>query len=204
MIFDSTTRYKAFFDNRLSKIHAGSTINEWNYVDSANNPADFTSRGIRAHVTEKWRFFHGGPAWVKLPTVLASSRWASRLLLHVERHIWPAVAASRTNPFLSRGRRWRDPEHRHSLRSDIWRFVRARRRQRVWPASSVASTSMAPALLRPRWPRLPAPMHLQPPASPTSPSASSHGAAYTSSLDCLWFSGGRRRLATSVQRHLAD
>ena len=64
MIFDSTTWYKAFFDNRLSKIHAGSTIDEWNHVDSANNPADFTSRGIHAHEMEKWKIFHGGLAFL--------------------------------------------------------------------------------------------------------------------------------------------
>ena len=86
MIFDSTTRYKTFFDNRLSKIHAGSTIDEWNYVDSASNPADFTSRGIRAHETEKWKVFHGGPSFLRDD----ESKWPK---MHVERHPRPPVSA---------------------------------------------------------------------------------------------------------------
>ena len=48
-IFDSTTRFKAFFANRLSKIHAATSNEEWRYVDSKNNPADNASRGINAN-----------------------------------------------------------------------------------------------------------------------------------------------------------
>ena len=51
-INDTSTRFKAYFANRLSKIHAASLPVEWRYVDSASNPADFTSRGIEAHETE--------------------------------------------------------------------------------------------------------------------------------------------------------
>ena len=32
--------------------------------DLANNPMDFMSRGICAHETEKWKIFHGGPAFL--------------------------------------------------------------------------------------------------------------------------------------------
>merc|ERR1711942_320093 len=67
MIHDKTSRFKAFFSNRLSKIHAGSHVDEWRYVDSANNPADHTSRGIAAHESEKWANFHHGPDFLKQP-----------------------------------------------------------------------------------------------------------------------------------------
>ena len=69
MIHDSGSRHKAFFANRLSKIHAGSTTAEWNFVESRDNLADDSSRGIAAHETEKWRVFHGGPDFLKKPEV---------------------------------------------------------------------------------------------------------------------------------------
>ena len=64
MINDATSRFRLFFANRLSKIHAGSKTEEWRHVDSENNPADFTSRGIAAHETEKWTTFHFGPQFL--------------------------------------------------------------------------------------------------------------------------------------------
>ena len=64
MINNKTTRYRLFFANRLSKIHANSNVDEWRFVDSANNPADCTSRGIAAD--EKWRFFHNGPKFLRV------------------------------------------------------------------------------------------------------------------------------------------
>ena len=67
MINDTTTSFRAYFSNRLSKIHAGSNIEQWRYVDSANNPADYTSRGILAHEEEKWREFHYGPPFLYRP-----------------------------------------------------------------------------------------------------------------------------------------
>ena len=60
-IYDPKTPHKAYFANRLSKIHAGSSPNEWSYVDTKSYPADHVSRGIRAHEKEKWDHFHRGP-----------------------------------------------------------------------------------------------------------------------------------------------
>ena len=37
---------------------------EWQYVESSSNPADYASRGIYAHEVEKWKIFHGGPAFL--------------------------------------------------------------------------------------------------------------------------------------------
>ena len=61
MINDSTTRFKQYFSNRISKIEAASNIKDWSYINTAVNPADHCSRGIRADEATKWRSFHQGP-----------------------------------------------------------------------------------------------------------------------------------------------
>ena len=76
MINNSTTKFKAFFSNHLSKIHAGRSPTEWRYVDSAQNPADLTSRGIKAEDDEKWHFFHYGPDFLRKP----ESQWPKTVL----------------------------------------------------------------------------------------------------------------------------
>ena len=60
-----TSRPKAFFANRLSKIRAASDAGEWRYVDSSRNPADLCSRGIAASDASKWAFFHNGPQFLR-------------------------------------------------------------------------------------------------------------------------------------------
>ena len=67
MINDFTTPFRSFFSNRLSKIHAASVVEQWRFVDSENNPADHTSRGIQAHEAEKWKEFHYGPPFLYRP-----------------------------------------------------------------------------------------------------------------------------------------
>ena len=61
MIFNRSAPYKIFFKNRLSKIHAGSVVEEWHRVEGSRNPADFVSRGLEANDVEKWKMFHQGP-----------------------------------------------------------------------------------------------------------------------------------------------
>ena len=61
MIFNRSAPYRIFFKNRLSKIHSGSVVEEWNKVEGSRNPADFVSRGLEANDAEKWRIFHNGP-----------------------------------------------------------------------------------------------------------------------------------------------
>ena len=46
MLNDSSTRFKLFYANKLSKMAAASEEKEWRHVDSANNPADYCSRGL--------------------------------------------------------------------------------------------------------------------------------------------------------------
>ena len=45
MLNDASTRFKLFYANKLSKMAAASDEKEWRHVDSANNPADYCSRG---------------------------------------------------------------------------------------------------------------------------------------------------------------
>ena len=64
MLNDSTTRFKQYFANRISKIEAASNISDWKYVNTSVNPADACSRGIRADEATKWRSFHEGPKFL--------------------------------------------------------------------------------------------------------------------------------------------
>ena len=82
-IFDRSSHFPVFVSNRLSEIHAASTDAEWNYVDSAQNPADLCSRGIQAHETEKWRFYHQGPSFLRRPRTEWPEMTVSR---HPKRH----------------------------------------------------------------------------------------------------------------------
>ena len=67
LINDRTTRFRLYFANRLSKIHGGSSPSNWRFVPSADNPADYNSRGIHAHEKEKWEIFFFGPRFLHLP-----------------------------------------------------------------------------------------------------------------------------------------
>ena len=66
-IRDHSRNYKTYVANRLSKVHKATKDDQWHYVDSERNPADLASRGIKAHETEKWDFYHNGPRflWVR-------------------------------------------------------------------------------------------------------------------------------------------
>ncbi|XP_071094674.1 uncharacterized protein [Haliotis cracherodii] len=45
-ISNSTSRFKTFVANRLTTIHEGSEVKQWNYVNTKFNPADLASRGM--------------------------------------------------------------------------------------------------------------------------------------------------------------
>ena len=63
-IMDVTSPFKTFVRNRLSVIHKSTEFEQWRYVKSALNPADHTSKGIRAHEKEKWAEYLGGPKFL--------------------------------------------------------------------------------------------------------------------------------------------
>ena len=56
-----------FVSNRISKIDRVSVPSNWKYVSSKRNPADYTSKGINASETRKWKEYHYGPKWLSLP-----------------------------------------------------------------------------------------------------------------------------------------
>ena len=66
-IKDRESRFNQFTTNRLSFIHAGSEIDDWNFCYSGDNPSDAPSRGIHAGETEKWQKFHRGPDFLWKP-----------------------------------------------------------------------------------------------------------------------------------------
>ena len=63
-IKDRSRNYKTYVANRLSKIHKVTKDEHWHYCDSERNPADLSSRGIKAHESEKWEFYHNGPQFL--------------------------------------------------------------------------------------------------------------------------------------------
>ncbi len=65
-IRNTSTRYQTFVANRLSIIHDGSIPDQWRYVRSEDNPADYASRGIRMTDTEKTDIWFGGPPFLQL------------------------------------------------------------------------------------------------------------------------------------------
>ena len=46
---NDTKKFKIFVANRMQQIHEGSNINQWRYVPSKINPADYASCGIDAN-----------------------------------------------------------------------------------------------------------------------------------------------------------
>ena len=113
---DNTTRFKMYFANRISKIHAMTSVSEWRHVPSDLNPADDCSRGIIPS-DPKWdRFLHGpgflwGPesAWpvTKLsPAPLPASIFAINFQPPRSRHrFWPLNIAESTSSWVLKRRR---------------------------------------------------------------------------------------------------
>ena len=60
-IFDESSPPKGFVGNRVVRIQDATVADEWNYVPSTLNPADYITRGIRADEAKKWAIYHRGP-----------------------------------------------------------------------------------------------------------------------------------------------
>ena len=59
-----TTRFNTFVANRLTLIHERTTTDQWRYVQSANNPADYCSRGLKS--LDKLNFWTNGPEFISI------------------------------------------------------------------------------------------------------------------------------------------
>ena len=64
-IRNKRTRFHVFVANRLAAIHDGSSVEQWRFVPTSQNPADLVSRGVDAQTltdSSIWRF---GPQFLK-------------------------------------------------------------------------------------------------------------------------------------------
>ncbi|KAL2077938.1 hypothetical protein ACEWY4_025623 [Coilia grayii] len=66
-INNETTRFRVFVANRVSEILKASKASQWRYVNTADNPADFASRGMRAEPFLKNMEWLSGPAFLRQP-----------------------------------------------------------------------------------------------------------------------------------------
>ena len=64
-INNTNARFKTFVANRLSKIHAFTTPQQWRYVDSKSNPADHGSRGLLTSQQAELSIWLEGPAFLR-------------------------------------------------------------------------------------------------------------------------------------------
>ena len=75
--------------------HNGSSLPDWRFVPSADNPADYSSRGIHAYEKEKWETFFFGPRFLQLP----EDKWPKTDLGSVETiSIFTMTADDEPNP----------------------------------------------------------------------------------------------------------
>ena len=70
-ICNETTRFKTFVANRIAVIRDSTTVDQWRYVESKQNPADQVSRGVSVNRLS------ADPSWLNGPMFL----WS-------EEHIW--------------------------------------------------------------------------------------------------------------------
>ena len=76
-IANQDKRFQTFVANRITTIHEGSRLSQWNYVDTSSNPADDASRGLSAEEFIRNKRWIMGPAflwkkedwWPKQPDV---------------------------------------------------------------------------------------------------------------------------------------
>lgn len=61
----SPEKWKQFVRNRVATIQESIPPSNWNYVSTADNPADIISRGCDSVTLKKSSFWLNGPAWLK-------------------------------------------------------------------------------------------------------------------------------------------
>ena len=66
-INDFDRKFKTFENFRIKKIRLLTNVAEWRHVPSKDNPADICSHGLDANESQKWSFYHSGPAWLAGP-----------------------------------------------------------------------------------------------------------------------------------------
>ena len=66
-ISNESKRFKVFVANRVQTIRNHTNLSQWNYVRSADNPADAASRGLNTTKEVKIKQWFEMPAFLKLP-----------------------------------------------------------------------------------------------------------------------------------------
>ncbi|KAK7878865.1 hypothetical protein WMY93_034256, partial [Mugilogobius chulae] len=66
-IKNETSRFKIFVANRVSEILKSSRPEQWRYVDTASNPADAASRGVKVEAFLKNEMWPSGPPFIRRP-----------------------------------------------------------------------------------------------------------------------------------------
>ena len=66
-IFNEKKRFPIFVANRVQFIRDHSNTNQWYYVDTNDNPADYASRGMTVHQITRNKYWLGGPAFLWKP-----------------------------------------------------------------------------------------------------------------------------------------
>ncbi|KAL0176849.1 hypothetical protein M9458_029179, partial [Cirrhinus mrigala] len=66
-IQNESSRFKCFVANRVSEILKASKTTQWRHTNSANNPADFASRGLKVDLLLKEQMWTSGPPFLTRP-----------------------------------------------------------------------------------------------------------------------------------------
>ena len=66
-ISNESKRFKVFVANRVQMIRNNTNLSQWNYVKSADNPADSASWGLNRAKEAKMKQWFEGPTFLKLP-----------------------------------------------------------------------------------------------------------------------------------------
>lgn len=66
-IANEKNRFKTFVVNRIATILQGSRVEQWRYISSRLNPADYASRGQRVSVFTQNKEWISGPAFLSKP-----------------------------------------------------------------------------------------------------------------------------------------
>ena len=64
-IFNKSTRFQTFVANRLNIIQSLTSVEQWRYVDSHNNPADLGSRGLMPNKIDIAALWFLGPEFLR-------------------------------------------------------------------------------------------------------------------------------------------
>ncbi|XP_018373217.1 PREDICTED: uncharacterized protein LOC108767715 [Trachymyrmex cornetzi] len=65
-IKSDSRKWQTFVANRVSEIHDNSSLSEWHYVKSQENPADLVSRGRTSEQLIQEKLWWKGPDWLKI------------------------------------------------------------------------------------------------------------------------------------------